>query len=296
MDLSKPISYNSLTVNGLLSTIAGGAAMSGYRVDEMNVSSVDVAQRLDKRAVTDGIDAQDIYLGGRHINGIVSVFGSTTGDFWDKAQDLLSAFSPTLAYSADSANLGFLPFDFYQPTADIVTWPLSAYPSGIPLRYYCRPFAPPSFDIDRDNTGGVATKGLAKRFRISLLARSPNKVVQDEKTVSHGLTTTAVHPTGTYRGDYPSAGTVTIVSTTTTGTLQYTIAGSTLSLRIDTAPATYVLDLVAKTLKRNGTLAMDLILNSYDFTPFGPTAADIARNTISSCQTSASAVYREAFA
>jgi hypothetical protein len=85
MDLSKTISFNSLTINGSLAPVAGGAAMSGYRVDELNVSSVDVAQKLDKRAIADGLDAQDIYLGGRHINGIVSVFGSTLGDFWDKA-------------------------------------------------------------------------------------------------------------------------------------------------------------------------------------------------------------------
>lgn len=255
MDLSKTISYNSLTVNGSLAPVAGGAGMSGYAVEQVDVTPVDVTQRLDKRALQDGLDAQDVFLGGRHITAIIAVFGSTHGDFWDKAQDLLAAFSPTLAYAADSANLGYLALDFYQPTADIVTWPTSAYPSGIPLRYYCRPMSPPSYVMRRDEQGGAAALGLAKRFSLSLLARDPRKYVQTAETATIGTSTT----TQTNLGDYPTPATFTITAGAFTGAMAFTVAGNAFTINVDSTTATYTIDTVAGTIRKSGVLNMSLL-------------------------------------
>lgn len=224
-DLSLPITYNSLSINTVART-AGGAPMSGYLVDEFDYSRIDVSQKLDKKAIADGLDAQDLYLGGRHISMIVSVYGSTKGDFWDKAQDLLTAFSPTLAYSALSQALGFLPLDFYQPTADIVTWPLSAYPNGLPLRFYARPFATPAYVARRDEQGGLSGKGISKQFRISLLARDPRKVAQ-------AISSTSSTSTLTMKGDYPAIGYVSITASTATGTWVGTLNGSSWTVNVD---------------------------------------------------------------
>lgn len=263
MDLAKPISYNSLTINGALTPVGGGVAMSGYRVDEINVSTVEVAQRLDKRAVADGLDAQDIYLGGRHISAIVSVFGSTLGDFWDKTQDLLAAFSPTIAYSANSGALGFLPLDFYQPTADIATWPTSAYPSGIPLRYFCRPSSLPAFDVERNDSGGSASKGLSKRFRLSLISRQPWKVAQS-------FTTSTLTDTWTTRGDSPAYPYVYISATSVTGTWVGTMNGSAWTVNVDGSRLTQ-----AQLSARNRW-----VLDAYNGILYGPATTGIG-STIS---------------
>lgn len=231
MDFSKAIDFDSFQFN-TLNTQAGGLGSSGYLLDEIDLSDIEIAAYYEKRALRDGIDASDVYLGRRRINAIVTVFGSTQGDFWDKHQALLAAFSPTLSYSSDSANLGFLPMNFFQPTANIASWPASTYPDGIPLRYYVRPAANPAYKLRRDDLGGVAAKGLSLQVRLSLLARNPRKVTQAE--------TTATTSTGAgYRGDYPNYVDISIVSGSATGNGRLEIGANVLSVNIDAASTTY---------------------------------------------------------
>lgn len=217
MNFTKPITYNSLSINaiGFLPT---GQPSSGYLLDSFEPSNVEVAAYFEKRALRDGADASDVFFGKRRINAIVTVFGSTLGDFWDKTQDLLAAFSPTLALNANSAQLGFIPFDFYQPTADIVTWPLSAYPDGIPLRYYLRPSAPPAYVARRDSSGGVAANGMSNQYSIPLVARDPIKV-----SISGASSTGTTY---TNNGDTPTYPFIYISATTSTGTWTGDINGA----------------------------------------------------------------------
>lgn len=290
MDLTLPITYNGLTVNGSLAPSGGGAAMSGYVVEEADITPVDVTQRMDKRALQDGMDAQDVYLGGRRVSMIVTAYGSTRGDFWDKAQDLLAAFSPTVAYNADTANAGFLALDFTQPTADIATWPTSAYPSGIPLRLYCRPTAVPAYSMRRDDQGGAAAAGLAKPFRVSLIARDPRKYTQAQQSVTIGTS----NVTATNNGDYPTYPTLTLIAGATTGSTSVTIGANTLTVWIDTASATYVLDTAAQTLKRNGVLHMELLATGNVYQPLSAGATVCVRTALTGL--TATLAYRDAFA
>ncbi len=194
MDLGGTIDYNGWT--STLTRQNGGLPSSGYAVDEVRPADVGIVGYLEKRALQDGVNAADVFLAGRDITMIVTTFGSSEGDFWDKAQDLLAAFSPTLAYSADTSLAGFLPLNFQQPTADSATW-AAGY---IPLRYYVRPVAPPSFTVSRDMDGGVAANGMSKPFTIRLTAKDPRKYVQTTVSVA----VTAASQTAVYRGDYPS--------------------------------------------------------------------------------------------
>lgn len=290
MDLSKPISYNSLSVNTHTRT-SGGVPMSGYAVDEVDTSEVEVAAYLEKKALSDGIDASDVYLGRRRIAMIVTVFGSTKGDFWDKTQDLLAAFSPTLALNADTANLGFLALDFYQPTADISSWPTSTYPDGIPLRYYVRPTATPGYKVVRDKDGGNSGKGMSKQMSLSLIARDPRKVAQS--------LTTASTPSA-YKGDYPTGVTITLTSRSQTGDGLLQIDNNVLSVNIDTASATYVYTDTGEFYK-NGALAQSLVYgNSAPFvfssgqSGFVTTSGVIA--VVGLGKTTYVVSYREAFA
>jgi hypothetical protein len=260
VDLSLPIGYNSLSCNTVVRQ-AGGVPSSGYLTSRVEIGDIEVAAFAEKRALKDGIDASDVYLGRRRINAIITAYGSTKGDFWDKQQALLAAFSPTLAYNADSANLGFLPLDFFQPTADIATWPTSAYPSGIPMRFYVRPSVPPAFTVDRDQTGGVAGGGLSLPYRVSLVARDPRKFLQTETTIAIASgTSTSASNAADYVGDYPTdLATVTIISAAATGSVVYRIEGSSFTISLDAASTTYTLDLKERTFKKSGTLNMGLI-------------------------------------
>jgi hypothetical protein len=199
VDLSKAISYNSLSINTATRS-AGGLPTSGYIVNKFQPYPPTIDSYFERRALADGMDAGDVYLAERRFGLIVTVLGTSQGDFWDKAQDLLAAFNPTIAYSTDSANRGFLPLDFYQPTADIATWPTSSFPNGIPLRYYVRPMHQPVYIIERDKDGGTASRGFSKRFEISLHARDPRKYLQ----TMIATTVTSSPQTASYRGDYPT--------------------------------------------------------------------------------------------
>ena len=256
MRFDRPISYNGWTSG--LTPRAGGLPSSGTLVESVEPARVNAVGYLDKRAIQDGLDASDIYLGGRDFKAIVTVFGSTWGDFWDKAQDLHAAFSPILAYNADSINRGFLPFDFIQPTADISTWPLSTYPYGIPMRYYLRPSAPPLFTLRRDEVGGDETQGLSHRFELNLVGRDPRKYSQTLSTVANVTTTpTAI----TYRGDYSVWPAINFTLGAAGATnLTYTIDGQSVVINMSAhTTGTFVLDYAERTLTKDGVLYSGLI-------------------------------------
>lgn len=289
-DLSKPISYNSLSIN-TVSRTSSGTPMSGYEVNEFNLAAVAVRQYLDGRATADGIDASDVYLGRRDVELIVTAYGSTIGDFWDKANALLGAFSPTVAYAADTANLGFLAFDYYQPTADIETWPLSAYPSGIPLRMYLRPNGLPSYTSRRDDQGGVSGKGTSKQFRIPMIARDPRKVLQAETTVSIGTGSTLATATGAYRGNFPTTWTA-IVTTVNTTPVVVEIEGSAYTVAPELG-GTFTIDAADRVLYKATTLRMDLLTWS-SWPTIGLSPPILLRRL--SGNASVALKYREAFA
>ena len=238
MDLSKAIAYNGVT-SGVTRTASGPSY--GWQVEDATFSDAEVAGYLDKAALRDGVDAGDVYLGRRLLNIQASVMGSSKGDGWDRLQDWLAAFSPRLAYNADTANLGFLPFTFYQPTADIVTWPTSAYADGIPMQFYARPAALPSWRVARDATGGVSGAGIAFDVRVPLLMRDPRKYLQTEVSVAVSTATSTV----SYRGDYPTFGTMVISKPTATAADNFTLylGGLTTVLDLSTATGTsYTVD------------------------------------------------------
>lgn len=292
MDLSKPISYNGITASGSL-TPSPGIPQSGYQFEEIDVSTEEVAAYLDKRALADGVDASDVYLGRRTAKAILSVYGSTKGDLWDKTQNALAAFSPTLAYNADSANLGFLAFDFYQPTGDIVTWPTSTYPNGIPLRFYLRPESTPGYTSQRDTQGGAAARGGSKQLRLVLVARDPRKYLQTTTTVSLSTST----QTATYRGDYPTFPIITL-TTTAAGSSSFTltIGGSAIVYDLSGASAgTYTIDYGKKSIVDGSGARADSLFSAvtqFRVIQSGTTYRMSNTTGVSAC----SMTYREAFA
>lgn len=217
MDLGGTVTYNGLSLN-TVTRQAGGLPMSGYAVERFRPDPPPPTSYLEKRAISDGLDAGDVFLGGRSFALVVTAYGTSEGDFWDKAQDLVTGFTPTVAYAADSANRGFLALDFYQPTADVATWPTSAYPDGIPMRYYVRPQASPTYMVERDKDGGTASDPRSKTFDINLVARDPRKYLQSQTTATITTSTQTV----TYKGDYPTPAIITF-SLSATGNSAFTL-------------------------------------------------------------------------
>jgi hypothetical protein len=290
--LSLPITYNGWTAS--LTRNPSGVPSSGYLVESVEPSGINAVGYLDKRALADGVDAGDIFLSGREFGMIVTVFGSSEGDFWDKADDLLAAFSPTLAYEADTANLGFLPFDFYQPTADISTWPTSAYPSGIPLRYYLRPAMPPKYNILRDDVGGTAGLGVAKKFAIDMIARDPRKYLQ----TSQSLTISTTTQTATYRGNYPSWPIVTW-QLSAAGSASFTLTINDLAVVIDLSghsSGTFTLDYGTREFTKSGFGSVSSLITSGDFSQVQEGTTYRRANVDGMSGTTNQLQYREAWA
>jgi hypothetical protein len=182
--------------------------MSGYKVNRITVAPPPLTQYLEKRALTDGFVASDVFLGGRNISAIVTAYGTSAGDFWDKAQALHRVMSAPLrrqkAIDDDQANTeGFGFLSFYQPTASTAVgqWPTSTYPDGIPLAYEVRPIQI-EYDLERSKDASESDEPQSKSFNLLWFAKDPRKIHTTYASTSVSSDTTTA--TVAYRGDYPN--------------------------------------------------------------------------------------------
>lgn len=292
MDLAKSISYNGWTAAALTPT-PGGAAQSGYIVEQVDLSNVPAVGYFERRALQDGANASDVFLGQRQVRVVVGVYGSTKGDYWDKAQNFLAAFTPTLAYSADTAERGFLPFKFFQPTAITGTWSTASFPNGIPLQMNLRPSALPTFEIRRDETGGVSGKGLSGRFTATLVARDPRKYLQTEQS----LAITLSNATATHRGDYPVLPVITVaLSASGASNLFLTVNSQSIVINLSSqSSGTFTVDFSDRTLTdSNGDLQAGLITSVQSWQSIQP-GGTIYSATNTTGISALTLSYREAF-
>lgn len=267
MNLSGAITYNGWT--NTLTRAAGGVPADGWEIIRADISPIGVTQYLDKKALQDGMDAYDVYENARQVNLVVGVYGSTKGSFWDNLQTFLAAFNPVLAYNADTANLGFLSLAFYQPTAITGTWSTASYPNGIPMQLYCRPSAPPSYDIPKAATSGDANKGLATNATLQLICRDPRKYLQTQ--ASQVVTLSA--NTATNRGDYPTWPIFTFsLSASGNSSLTLTVGGGSVFIDMSSkSTGTFTMDFAKRMLTdSNGTNLNGLITGNTVFSQVQP--------------------------
>lgn len=236
------ISYNGWT--DTLTRVPGGSAMDGFVVERANFSDVDAIGYLEKKALADGLDANDIFLGARRLDIDVSVYGSTRASFFDRADEFLAAFHPTLAYANETAVLGFRAFKFRQPTTDTASWSQGS----IPMQMNLRPVAPPTYSIERDSSGGEITKGMGRLFKVSLIARDPRKYAQETVDITQNSSTLS-----SYRGNYftPPQISWTMVST---GVSNFTITIDGIAVVVDMSgesSGSWILDYARKRLTKD---------------------------------------------
>ena len=92
MDFNRPITYQvaggtTIDFNSIgASEVTTTSPRGGYKVLSANFNAVPIIGYIDKRALRDGVDAADTYLGTRSLNIVCGVFGTSTGDLGDKVQ------------------------------------------------------------------------------------------------------------------------------------------------------------------------------------------------------------------
>lgn len=275
-DLTAPIAYNGLTMSSITPT-GGGAPISGYVVERFNASQVDIRQFVENRALQEGLDAGDIYLGSRRLVIQVAAYGSTKGDLWDKTQDFLEAFNPVIAYNNETAVLGFRALTFFQPTANVSTWPTSAYPNGIPMLFYARPFLPPTYEVVRDATGGVTGKGGAVRLTAQLLCKDPRKY----HTTQQSLALTTSNQAVTHRGDFPTYPSFEFtMSGAGSSNFQIILDSTTIAIDLSgTTSGTYRVVYASQTFKNisSGTSLVDKFVGTPSFAQVQPGSSSVCR-------------------
>jgi len=226
MDFTKPVKiYTSATeyvdINNLADMKRGPKPITGFKLDQAGYEASPVRGYLDQRALRDGVDYTEPYLGARQIQLAVSVYGETLGDFWDQMDVLAKALSPMP--NSWTTTYGVRPLRFYQPTraqgAD--------FPYGIELQMGVRPTGLIQYSATRAMSVGMETGGFSQRVVIPLIAPDPHKTHTSLRTVGNvnrGSESTYAIISGTGTIDTPvvvtwssggKSSTVTIIPTAT---------------------------------------------------------------------------------
>lgn len=183
MDFNRPITYQvaggtTIDFNSIgASEVTTTSPRGGYKVLSANFNAVPLIGYIDKRALRDGVDAADTYLGTRSLNIVCGVFGTSTGDLGDKVQAVLDAMRPIpRTYEAD---YGFRQLAFSQATIDV-----SNFSTGfIPMMMLVRPSSLPNVTMTSAQSIGVSAKGFAATVGLSFIAKAPYRFSSTERSI-----------------------------------------------------------------------------------------------------------------
>ena len=170
MDFNLPITYqiagsSTINLNSIAaSEVTTSSPLSGYKVLSATFGDVTMTGYVDKRALHDGVDAGDTYLGTKTLSIVCGVFGSSIADFHDRVQALLDASRPVPREYQD--DYGFRNLAFSQATIDTTNF-TSGY---IPMQMKVRPVSIPAVQLSSAQSIGVSSKG-----RIVVPSRSPHR-------------------------------------------------------------------------------------------------------------------------
>jgi hypothetical protein len=260
MDLSAAITIQRpgkapLDINSIRDPNAvGSAPLSGYSVETVDFSMVNVSAFTEDTPLVDGIDSYDAYLGGRQVNMVVAVYGSTYGDFWDKITALNEALQAQ-PKAADTGTYPALPADGMRKMSFTQQSDANADYS---LYMNVRPMMMPRFETEKSTAAGVAEKGYAALAQVSLMAEDPYKYFATESTFTRtGSGTISV----VNRGTTVAWPTVTWANTAS-ATISATLGSDTVS---HSAVSTTVTDTFKTSMSTNPTT-----LTGYEFFSIPP--------------------------
>ncbi len=215
MDLTLAVRYRGLNLNS--AAAAGpGDPISGIKIEQALWGGAPAVGYTEKRSLTDGYDASDVYLGRRSLRVRASVYGLNRADLYDRKQALMSCIHPTAAFLDDVGAKGYLPLTFFEPTLDTVNFdPVVAPDSHTdppttlgyalrPLQVYARPMGQPDFIVDADRTGGQRNRGLAMPMQWAWDIIDPRVYLQSEQEYPLDGAGPFVDVPIQNRGDYPT--------------------------------------------------------------------------------------------
>lgn len=217
MDLTLPVRYRGLNLNSAASA-GPGDPISGIKLEQVLWGGAPAVGYTEKRSLTDGYDASDVYLGRRVLRVRASVYGLNRADLYDRKQQVMSCIHPTAAFFDDEGAKGYLPLTYSEPTLDMVNFPAVIDPEGPPrdppanlgyalrsLMVYARPMGQPDLIIDADRTGGQRNRGLAVPLQWGWDIIDPRVYLQDEQVyLLDAASGPFIDVPITNRGDYPT--------------------------------------------------------------------------------------------
>lgn len=239
-----------LNINSVTASAVGAAPVSGYKVEQVNLAQSGVNGFLDTLAQRDGLDSAEAFLGSRQVQLIVSVYGSSLSDFWNKVDDLSATLAPSPA--AFESEDGFRKLRFSVP-----------YSGGNRTLYLkVRPTALPNYVVDRQTSIGDSIRGFAQRFTLGFIAKDPRKINDTASTGSFTVSTSSGTATIVNNGTYLAYPTFTLISSGTS-TATISCAGFfTAVISCPTGSNTIVINSENRTVKIGSTLRMDLLLGA----------------------------------
>jgi hypothetical protein len=169
MDLTRPVSFRGLFLNGASGGPGGNQPIDGQRLTRVNFSDVPAVGYTEKKALEDGLDASDVFLGGRTITLQGEVFQNTKAALFDMLDVLRLKFTATDCYAESPGTRGYLPLSFEVPTALLAYWPTGF----IEREIWVRPLTQPQYDIELAAVSGVEDNGYVLPYVARLQAKDP---------------------------------------------------------------------------------------------------------------------------
>ena len=238
----------------------GSAPLSGYSIEQVDFSSIQINAFAEDTPLMDGIDSYDPYLSGRQINMTIAVYGSTVGDFWDKVNDLNEAMQA----QPKAANTGTYPALDADGKRKLSFTQISDAVADYSLYMMVRPAAMPRSVTEKSASSGIESKGYAAMFQVSLLAEDPYKYFASTRSFTRtgsgdisviNSGTTVVWPTVTW-------------ANATSATISATLGSDTVS---HSAVATSVTDTF-----KTATSTSPTTLTAYEFFPINPGTSTVS--------------------
>jgi len=283
MDFNQPISLQTasatfLEINTITSAIGPATPLSGYNVEGVTMAAASVRGYLAEEAQRDGVRGAEAFIGSRNVTLIVSAYGSTVGNFWDKVDSLNAAMDPYPdAFISDD---GFRQLRFYSPTGSTTKQ----------VYMMVRPLAIPAIGVTKNQSIGTSAKGFAMNTQLPFIAKDPRKISVSESTVSISVGTTTVPYTGNYKY-YP-----TVIVTASGTSATYTLGGKTVALIGLSSGTSYYIDHAKATLRigsATGTISQGKF-NETTTTGFGPISSG-STVVLSGSASGGSVRYKEAW-
>ena len=244
MDFNRPITYQvaggtTIDFNSIgASEVTTTAPRGGYKVLSAQFNAAPFVGYVDKRALRDGVDAADTYVGTRSLSIVCGVFGTSTGDMHDRIQALLESSRPVpRTYEAD---YGFRQLAFSQATIDT-----ASFSTGfIEMMMLVRPANLPSVTLTSAQSIGVSAKGFAAQVAMTFIAKSPYRFAATQQSVN--ITASSATTAFTNRGSAVAYPTFEIIYSSAVSYAAATVAAVTFTMDSQVLKLNS-LDFIAKT-------------------------------------------------